>query len=209
MSRAVLPLTLLVLLIASPAVALDLEADTTQSGLKPSIGGRWGGYGFRNLDVQGNLNWEACRMDGFGLFGNLDFSNHFYVGLEADYYYASPETMRQGLDRLSFISVASAGYRMLPDFWLSPNVHLGAGAEYSRMTVFGNEETHLMPLGFLGLGGEINVLNFHLGVSIRANAMQLPEYDWSGEGAESGGDAGLALRTEYAGQLLFSVRYTM
>lgn len=198
---------LCLILASSSAFAQDVSGEVSEeSGLRPAIGARIGGYGFRQLNQDNNFDWFLCRMDGVGIFGTLDITDHVYAELSTDLYFATQETMRQGLDRISLHTVASGGLRLFPGALITPNIHAGGGAEFTWVRVYGNERQEIVPVGFLGIGGELNWERLHLGMSIRANAMQLPEYDWNSP--ETTPDQ-VAMRTEVAGQMMFSVRYTL
>ena len=171
----------------------------------PALGARVGGYGFRHLNAQEKLAFDNCRMDGVGVFGTLDLSRHIFTELSLDLYHATGPTMRSGIDRISLHTVGAVGLRMAPDRLISPFVQLGGGAEYTWVEVFGRGDGRFLPVGFVGLGGELNLDRFKLGLTMRSNAMQLPEYEW----AKSGEADSITYKTEVAGQLLFSVRYTM
>ena len=87
---------------------------------RPGFGARVGGYGFR--DPNGGAAWDACRMNGFGVFGTLDANRHLYGELSLDFYSAAPDTVSDGLDRTSTHVLSGVGLRMLPDFvqWTEP-----------------------------------------------------------------------------------------
>jgi hypothetical protein len=215
MMRRALPgylLTLVLCLIPALAAAQTpdesaaAEADGAGTWLmRPTLGARIGGYGFREVNERGNLDWFACRMDGVGAFGTLELTRRFYVELSLDMYHAISEPIREGLDRLSLHSVAAVGVRLAPDFIISPFIQLGGGVEWTRVEVFGERDSQLFPVGFLGVGGELNLDPVMLGLTVRANAMQLPLYAWdAGETERS-----ISYETEVAGQVLFSLRYAL
>lgn len=174
-------------------------------GLAPAIGVRVGGYGFRHLNSNANLAWDNCRMNGVGVYGTLDFSRHFFAELSADMYHATGDTLKSGIDRISLHTFGVLGARLAPDFLISPYIHLGGGAEYTWVEVYGHKDQGFMPVGFVGLGGELNLDPFKLGMAIRSHAMQLPVYDWSDDQSVRQ----VNYRTEIAGQMLFSVRYML
>lgn len=204
---------LILSLSAAPAAAEDrpepsrvrAQAAAEDAPRRVSLGVRIGGYGFRHLNEQEALAWDNCRMDGIGLTGAYDWTPHLYTEAGVDAYFAVAETMRQGLDRLSLHVSALAGYRFAPNFLISPNIHIGLGAEWTRVEVYGNRDSGLFPVGFLGVGGELNIKDLRFGMSIRANAMQLPQYDWQSDAP----DQTVRYETELAGQALFSFRYVI
>lgn len=183
----------------------DASAQTGGLTLRPAIGFRLGGYGFREVNENGNLDWQACRMDGVGVFGTLDITRRLYVELSADMYHAISDPIEQGLDRLSLHAVTAAGVRLAPDLIISPFIQVGGGVEWTRVEVYGQRDSALFPVGFLGVGGELNLDPVMLGLTARANAMQLPVYDWEAGASERS----VQYETEVAGQLLFSLRYVM
>lgn len=185
--------------LATPAMANDLET-STRSKLTPSIGARVGGYGFRHVTDNQLIGWDNCRMNGVGVFGNLDFASDTYAELSVDLYHATAQPITQGLDRLSLHTFGVLGYRMMPDALITPNVHIGGGMEWTKVEVFGNTDTRFAPVGFVGAGGEINVREFHFGLAIRAHLMQLPEYQWNNA-------TEVTYETEAAAQMIFTARY--
>lgn len=199
-------LALLTLLLPSALLAQDLEA-TASRRITPSVGARVGGYGFRQLNPETNLiNWENCRMNGVGIFGDFDFARtKLYSELSLDMYHAIGEPLSQGIDRLSFHTQGLIGYRVPLTSWLIPNIHLGGGAELTRVEIHGKLDRRVVPVGFAGVGGEIAIQNMRFGMAIRSNVMQLPEYGWS----QNTQRAQMEYRTEIAGQALFSIRYVL
>lgn len=204
-------LALTLIMASQTAMAKDnavKKTNTVQGDLdsswKPAIGVRVGGYGFRQLDTDETMNWNNCRMNGVGIYSTLDLNRNFFAELSADMYHAHTTTMRQGLDRISLHTAAVINARMAPDFLISPFIQLGAGVEYTWVDIYGNKDQGLVPVGFVGLGGEINLDQFKLGMTIRSNAMQLPDYDWRNQSKQE-----VTYKTELAGQMLFSVRYVL
>lgn len=212
--RALLAVGVILSMCLLPALAVAETPDDAASAsleessgwlMRPAVGARIGGYGFREVNEDGNLDWQACRMDGVGAFGTLDLTRHIYLELSVDMYHAISTPIKEGLDRLSLHSVLAAGVRMMPDAIVSPLIQVGGGVEWTRVEVFGERDSKLFPVGFLGVGGELNLDPVMLGLTVRANAMQLPVYDWEAGAA----DRSVRYETEVAGQLLFSVRYAM
>lgn len=183
----------------APAMANDLDA-STRGTLTPSVGARIGGYGFRHVTDNQLIGWDNCRMNGVGVFGNLDFASSAYAELSVDLYHATARPITQGLDRLSLHTLGVLGYRMMPDALITPNVHIGGGLEWTKVDVFGDTDTRTAPIGFIGAGGEINVRSFHFGLALRAHLMQIPEYQW-------GNATTITYETEAAAQMIFTARY--
>ncbi len=208
--RTALPLATLCASLTCPTLASAQDASTTEPTssltLSPAIGARIGGYGFRQLNQSGELDFFNCRMNGTGLFATLDITRHLFTELSADYYHAESSTLASGIDRLSFHTQAAIGARLLPELWISPFIQAGGGAEWTRVEVFGRRDSGVHPVGFMGVGAELNIASFHFGMTVRANAMQLPKYDWR-DSVE--GQNAVSYETETAGQVLFSMRYTL
>lgn len=200
-------LTLLALsALPSTAMAQDVQEMST-GWIAPSLGARVGGYGFRQLNEETNLiNWENCRMNGVGVFGDFDLANtKFYSEISLDMYHAIATPLSQGIDRLSFHTQGAVGYRIPLTSWLVPNIHLGGGAEFTRVEIHNKLDRRIVPVGFAGIGGEIALKEMRFGMAIRSNVMQLPEYGWN----SSNNTAKMTYRTEVAGQALFSMRYLL
>lgn len=200
-------LTLITSLLCTQHVMAQEVSTSTQRTITPSIGARIGGYGFRQLNPETDLiNWENCRMNGVGIFGNFDFKNtKLYSEISLDTYFVTAQTMNQGIDRVSYHTQGLLGYRLPITQWLVPNIHLGGGAELTRVEIFQKTDSRITPTGFIGVGGELVIKDLHFGMAIRTNVMQLPEYEWN----VTGDSASLEYHTELASQMLFSVRYTL
>ncbi len=191
--------------LSSQAMAQHVEQTSARS-LSSAIGARVGGYGFRQLNEDGTLiNWENCRMNGVGIFGGFDLGSKLYSELSMDMYHATAVPLSQGIDRLSFHTQGLLGFRIPVTSWLLPHVHLGGGAEFTRVEIFGREDRGVKPVGFAGVGGELVLDKFRFGMTIRSNLMQLPEYQWNPERT----DATVEYTSEMAGQMLFSIRYIL
>ncbi len=184
---------------------------------RPGFGARVGGYGFR--DPNGGSAWDACRMNGFGVFGTLDANKYLFGELSLDFYSATPDTVSEGLDRTSTHTLAGVGFRMLPDFVITPYVMLGGGAEYTRVELPEGDLEALYPMGFIGLGGELNVTReLKLGAVVRMLATARPEIAANGSGSiygsseaaltgEASGDP--KMEFDVASQAQFFLRYTL
>lgn len=152
-----------------------------------SAGMRVGGYGFREtadaspMDEASTTGWEACRMNGMGVFATRDLDERFFVEGAVDTYFTDqfPTGESMGnydtpIDRVSGLMSVAAGARWFPDSWVSPYVQLGVGAELTRVRLpaLGLEDTAVLPMGFFGLGASLNVHDkISLGASFRVNAM--------------------------------------
>lgn len=163
----------------------SLKAD--QGAPRFGFGARVGGYGFRAAEGDG-LTWFDCRMDGVGLLGTLDLGPHFFVETSVDFYQATPGVVREGMDRVSVLSLGALGFRMLPTRFFSPLIQLGGGAELTRITMEGHRDvSQWAPVAFLGFGGEFNFTErLKVGVGLRFLSMLHPEHDHSGEDHDHG-----------------------
>jgi hypothetical protein len=197
-------LILFIISFALPAVAEDIQIQDSSevpSQLRLGIGARIGGYGFRHVNEEGNLDWTACRMDGTGIYASLEHGR-LYGELATDFYHAIAGPQKQGIDRLSLHTTAAIGARFMPDSFISPHVLVGAGAEFTHVEMFNSRAFAIAPVGFIGVGGEINYQDWRFGMTIRSNAMQLPVYDWQEREQ-------ISWETEVSGQVLFSARYML
>lgn len=186
---------------------------------RPGFGARVGGYGFR--DPEGGSAWDSCRMGGFGIFGTLDLNKWVYGELSLDFYGATPDTVSQGLDRTSTHALTGAGLRMLPDFVLTPHVVLGGGAEYTRVDLPQGSIDAVQPMGYVGLGAELNVSReLKVGATMRMLATSRPTFaSADGSGSVYGSPAEQSLtgqsaakpemQFDLAGQGQFFVRYAL
>jgi hypothetical protein len=185
---------------------------------RPGFGARVGGYGFR--DPSGGEKWDACRMNGFGVFGTVDANKYLYGELSVDFYSATPDTVEAGLDRTSTHGLAGVGFRMVPDFVLTPFVVIGGGAEYTRVKLPEGNLDAVYPMGFIGLGAELNVTReLKLGATLRMLATTRPELANNDEGGSIYGGSQQALTGEtnkkpemefdMAGQGQFFIRYSL
>jgi hypothetical protein len=155
-----------------------------------------GGYGFRAADQ----SWNDCRMNGVGLFGTLDFTRHAFLEVGLDSYNAVGNDPDMD-DRVSVLSSVAGGLRMFPDFVITPYAQVGAGMEWTRVEHAGARTSGLWPLGFLGIGAEINLSShFKAGANLRVFGMAHP-YEQIGN----------EIKMEYqpASQGSFFVRYVL
>lgn len=145
--------------------------------IRPGVGARIGGYGFRR---QSDGKWDDCRMNGLGVFGTLDFGEYFFGELGLDSYQAvkSASGDDAGMDRISILTSVAAGVRMFPDWYVTPYVELGTGVEWTRVDVGSQRTTGTYPIGFFGVGADVNVLrSLKLGSVIRVLGMAHPVLD--------------------------------
>ena len=151
------------------------------------VGVRVGGYGFRETtDAQpmaeaSTTGWEACRMDGIGIFAHRDYSKHIFFEGAVDTYFteAFPTGESSGnydtpIDRVSGLVTVAAGARFFPDAIISPYVQLGIGGEVTRVRLpeLGMEDTAVLPMGFFGVGASLHLgKRLSVGAALRVNAM--------------------------------------
>lgn len=188
--------------------------------LRPGFGARVGGYGFRHADGEGV--WDNCRMNGVGVFGTLDLDKHVFGEVGLDFYSAAPETNEQGLDRVSTHGTVGVGFRMLPDFIVSPYAELGGGVEWTRIEALQDGETLLAdegayPVGYIGFGLEFNATdNLKLGGAFRMLATVLPKYgeaqgdgSWKWNDTTVSGEGRIETESDFAAQAQFFLRYAL
>ncbi|MBH22904.1 MAG: hypothetical protein CMH57_00325 [Myxococcales bacterium] len=212
-----------------PAAAQDAELTAeADRAWRPGFGARVGGYGFRQATAEGETSWEDCRMDGVGVFATVDVTRLVFSEVSLDMYHATADVVNDGMDRLSMHALGSMGVRMFPDFYVTPYVQLGGGAEWTRVDMVADGATvdGWYPVGFMGIGGEINVTDhLKLGANIRAFIMKHPDHGHGGDGevhaqglehtlhgleATSGAStSGVPMSFETAGQAQFFLRYAL
>ena len=170
--------------------AEDASADVAVAKGTPlvsELGVRVGGYGFREtaeaqpMAEESTTGWEACRMNGLGVYAHRDYSRHIFFEGAFDTYFTEefPTGQSQGtydtpIDRVSGILSVAAGARFFPDAIISPYVQLGIGAELTRVRLpeLGMEDTALLPMGFFGVGASLNLgERIRVGAAMRVNAM--------------------------------------
>ena len=205
---------------AAFAVALALITLAPQLGSAQEsssdigIGIRVGGYGFREIANDESTRWTDCRMDGLGLFNTYELGGGFFTEAGLDYYQAIGRVVdEEGMDRISVSAIGAIGFRMFPWFVISPYVQLGGGVEYSKVTWTGfeTENNGFHPVGFLGIGSDVNIGDHvRLGMNIRALMMagfpppeHGPAHQHGGVHFHSPSDAEAAA----AGQVQFFFRY--
>ena len=197
------------------------ENETSDPHWRPGFGVRVGGYGFRHSDGEKDI-WDDCKMQGIGVFGTLDYNEHLFGEVGIDNYTAAPSVRKRGMDRVSTHALFSVGLRMFPDFFISPNVQLGGGGEWTRIEVPAQDIVmrELYPVGFLGFGAEINATdNLKLGASFRMLLSMHPEHYEAGEGdvqwdAETASLSGeeqtrFSVDPDVAAQAQFFLRYAL
>ena len=163
-------------------LALPLTASAEMLGL--SVGGRVGGYGFRQQSDSGERSrWDACRMNGIGVFAQKTLRGPLFVEAGLDSYFSedfpvgaddSHDQYETPLDRLSALTTIAAGVRMFPRAIVSPYLQLGIGAEMTRVRApkLDLEDSQVLPMGFFGLGAEIHASKrISLGANLRVNLM--------------------------------------
>ncbi len=151
------------------------------------VGMRIGGYGFREaadpnlMAEKSTTGWEACRMNGLGIFAQKTLSTHFFAEGAMDTYFtdAFPTGESTGnydtpIDRVSGLFTVAAGARLWPEKIVTPYMQLGVGAEFTRVRLpaLGMEDSAVLPFGFFGVGATVKVgQKLRLGASLRVNAM--------------------------------------
>ena len=172
-----------------------LAALTTVCALSPSafaepvidrIGARIGGYGFRegvpaSGAMSGTTGWQACRMNGLGMFASRDLDSHFFIEGGLDTYFTDNAVLPGAsgeystpIDRVSGLLTAAAGARAYRDSLISPFAQIGIGAELTRVRLpeLGMEDTAVLPMGFFGGGADLRLgKRLKFATTIRVNAM--------------------------------------
>ena len=178
------PLPLFVALVLAPAALWENSAmaETTAT----DVGVRVGGYGFRETAqaqpmAETTTDWEACRMNGIGVFAQRDYSEHIFFegGLDAYFTDTFPTGESRGnyqtpIDRVSGLLTIAAGARFFRDALVSPYVQLGIGGEITRVRLpeLGMKDTAILPMGFFGVGADISLgTRVSVGASLRVNIM--------------------------------------
>jgi hypothetical protein len=185
----------------APALArADQATATATSSVDYSFGARVGGYGFRNTAHPEQGDWDDCRMDGLGVFGQRSFTRHLFAEVGFDLYTAQDATGADtpgAMDRISGITTVAAGAR-IPWRWVSPYLQVGLGLEVTRveMPEHGLRDSAVVPMGFLGIGLELRATeNISLGGNVRTNVMK--HYDHGGDAHDPGDTS----HTEMTGEL--------
>jgi hypothetical protein len=188
----------------------DAEADGAQRDVNtvhPGFGARIGGYGFRRTT---DGKWDDCRMNGLGVFGTLDFGKYFFGELGLDSYSAVKSgDEAASMDRISLLTSVAAGVRMFPDFYVTPYVQLGTGLEWTRVDAAGGRTTGTYPIGFFGLGADLNLLRqLKVGMVMRVLAMPHPSTD-ADEGIVYQHPTAPTMEYQPAAQGQFYLRYVL
>lgn len=152
-----------------------------------AFGARVGGYGFRRDAGDRRSDWDECRMNGLGVFGERRFGPHFFVEAGIDLYFAESFPMRPSdgdlpMDRMSGLITSAVGMRAEGPWRLSGYAQLGVGLELTRVSVPYGETSisdHLaLPAGFVGIGGDLRVGDRTvIGANLRAHVMGNVTYD--------------------------------
>jgi hypothetical protein len=186
-----------------------------------SAGARIGGYGFRqapNASSQ-HTGWTDCRMSGIGLFGQRGVGERLFVEAGLDAYFA--DTTGTGLhdhggagaadeaamDRVSGLVSAAVGVRLFRQARVSPYLQLGLGIEATRVSLVDAatnmtlEDSFVLPLGFIGLGGDLRLGGVRVGINLRVHAMGHFDHE---EGIQK-----LEPEAELAAQAQFYAKFTL
>jgi hypothetical protein len=185
------------------ALAVVLGATTPAAAEPWGFGARIGGYGFRDVGGDGHGDWNDCRMNGLGVFGERRFGEHAFAEAALDMYTATGESvMTEHMDRVSTLATVAAGLRMFPNAIVSPFVQVGLGAEHTHVTAGTFDESRVLPVGFIGAGGDLH-LGDHLRLGMTLRALVMGAFD---HGAP---DKDPTLSAKPAAQLQFFARYDL
>jgi hypothetical protein len=170
---------LLLPLAISGAAAADPEPDALYS-----FGARVGGYGFRREAGAPSNDWNECRMNGLGVFGQRALPGPLFVEAGVDTYFSIGHGQPSDLpiDRESALVSVAAGVHTRFASWLRGYAQLGTGLELARLAVpYGDttiRENKAMPEGFIGFGADIRLARgTYAGASLRVLAMGNFRYD--------------------------------
>ena len=165
---------------------LVLPTAASAEPIANAMGMRVGGYGFREAtpasgEAPSGTGWQACRMNGIGVFANRALDKTFFVEGGLDTYFTGefPTGEAMGeydtpIDRSSALVTVAAGARFYTDARISPYLQMGIGAEVTRVSLpaLALEDTALLPMGFFGAGANLRVTDtMQVGASLRVNAM--------------------------------------
>lgn len=175
--------TLAAALLLVPVVA---TADPAASN-PYSFGARVGGYGFRREVGDSSGEWNECRMNGMGVFGQRALGDHLFLEGGFDVYFSQdfPTQPTEGdlpIDRMSGLITAAAGMRASATNRISGYAQLGGGLELTQVSVPYDDhrisDRLAMPMGFVGIGGDIRIgAKTYLGANFRAELMGNFDYD--------------------------------
>ncbi len=176
--------------VARPAAA-EPESGPMVSASAPTgtyaFGARVGGYGFRRDAGDRRSDWDECRMNGLGVFGERRFGAHLFVEAGLDLYFAESFPMRPSdddlpIDRMSGLMTTAIGMRAEGPWRLSGYAQLGVGLELTQVSVpYGDtsiSDAMALPAGFVGIGGDLRVSDRTvIGTNLRAHVMGNFAYD--------------------------------
>ncbi len=178
--------TLALFALLFPASALLSSQQALAESETSAMGMRVGGYGFREAtpasgEATTGTGWQACRMNGIGVFANTALGRRFFVEGGLDTYFTGSfptgeamGTYETPIDRASALLTVAAGTRFDTGTRLTPYLQLGVGAELTRVTLpaLALEDTAVLPMGFFGAGANVRVTDsLQVGASFRVNAM--------------------------------------
>jgi hypothetical protein len=186
------------------------EHDDFIEHMHPGFGARVGGYGFWSPT---KTIWDDCPMGGVGLFGTLDVTKHLFVEAAIDQYDSTPflgDDDGTSMSRISFLTSGAIGLRMFPDFVIVPHIQVGAGMEWTRVEELGQKVEGVYPVGFISMGGELNVFkHIKAGADLRFLGMAKPYEDNTQQVAPGVAEGTVKMEMMPAAQGLFYARYVL
>ncbi|MBK9071962.1 MAG: hypothetical protein IPL79_13305 [Myxococcales bacterium] len=195
------------------AAPMAIDGSGRHAHAEVSVGARLGGYGFRDAASarDGQTQWRACRMNGIGVFGEYAFSDTLYAEVGLDAYFVDSwlatddaDANEWAIDRTSMLISGAVGARAWSGKRISPNVHVGLGGEFTKVTlgdIVTSSERYTKPVAFIGFGGDLNLGKVLLGMSLRIHSMTLFAPDRR--------NGGVSDEADFAAQMQFWAKYRL
>jgi hypothetical protein len=194
------PILVVALLLPTAVAADPADGPGPAPVAKPApiyaFGARVGGYGFRRDSGDSRNDWNECRMNGLGVFGERKLGRHLFIETGLDVYFTETFPMQPvdgdlPIDRVSGLATAAAGMRASATSWLSGYAQVGIGLEVTRVSVPYDDrritDELVLPVGFIGIGGDLKLgSKTYFGASLRAHLMGNFDYDPAKLEMESG-----------------------
>lgn len=192
---------------------VKMDASNGHAQADVAVGARVGGYGFRDAASarEGQTQWRACRMNGVGIFGEYALGEALYAQVGIDTYFVDNwiatneiDANEWAIDRTSMLVTGAVGVRGWSGGRISPNVHVGLGGEFTKVTlgdIVTSSERYTKPVAFIGVGGDLNLGKVLLGMSLRIHSMTLFAPDRR--------NGGVSDEADFAAQMQFWAKYRL